>query len=192
MHHAFLHGRRAHDLASAAASRIRSSRTGLAALDGAAKIAQAAAGGVSLLRGETYLPAVIGTFGMWLVGFFLLLTSDAANPTAKGVYTLVLLGPISYLALVAFRGSNTVLKFAFTGVSLVVAALGLGFLLDSHAFAVAGGVFSLLTAPAAWYLAYERIMHGIEAERARHEDSEELELGIDRRQPAAVSSPAHR
>jgi hypothetical protein len=48
---------------------------------------------LSVFRGETFLPAVIGTFGLWLIGFYASLGSEPHH-VSEGVYTLVLLGPI--------------------------------------------------------------------------------------------------
>jgi succinate-acetate transporter protein len=58
-----------------------------------AGIGQAITAALSVFRGETFLPAVIGTFGLWLIGFYASLGSEPHH-VSEGVYTLVLLGPI--------------------------------------------------------------------------------------------------
>lgn len=132
-----------------------------------AGIGQASAAALSVLRGETFLPAVIGTFGLWLVGFYHLLGSDPHH-VSEGVYTLVLLGPIAFFGLVSFQGANNVLKYAFVTVGLAVLSLGLGFLMESHTLAVVGGLFAFACAPSVWYLSYERIVHAMALEPAPH------------------------
>jgi hypothetical protein len=71
-----------------------------------AGIAEATGGAIAIGRGDTYLGSIVGIFGLWLVGFFLLSTNPtAATPDSLGLYTLVVIGPLAYLIIpaVAFK-----------------------------------------------------------------------------------------
>jgi hypothetical protein len=70
-----------------------------------AGIAETLAGLLAIIRGTAYPGYVTSVFGIWLIGFYLLITSGAASkaftPDALAWYVLVLVVPVVILAVPA-------------------------------------------------------------------------------------------
>jgi succinate-acetate transporter protein len=94
-------------------------------------IAEALAGVLGIIRGIGYAGYVTTTFGLWLVGFYLLVTSGAENkaftPDALAWYVLVLLVPIAILAVPAVVHRNYPFAVAFVAIFALLLLLGLGY-----------------------------------------------------------------
>jgi len=94
-------------------------------------IAETLAGILGIIRGIGYPAYVITTFGIWLLGFYLLITSGAANkaftPDAIAWYSLVVIIPVAILAVPAVVHRNIPFIIAFLGLILLLLFLGLGY-----------------------------------------------------------------
>jgi succinate-acetate transporter protein len=94
-------------------------------------IAETLCGVLGLIRGQAYQGSVTCTFGIWLLGFFLLLTvganGKAFTPDAVGWYSLVLIIPVAIFAVPEFVHRNVPLIIAFTTIIVLLLLLGLGF-----------------------------------------------------------------
>jgi succinate-acetate transporter protein len=94
-------------------------------------IAEVLAGVLGIIRGIGYPGYVTTTFGIWLLGFYLLITSGAANkaftPDAIAWYSLVVIVPVVILAVPAVVHRNIPFIIAFLGLILLLLFLGLGY-----------------------------------------------------------------
>lgn len=124
-----------------------------------AAIGETIAGMWSIVRGNTYIAAILTTFGLWLFGFYMLLTQGAANglvnPQTEGIYVLLLNIPVIYLAIPAVRGRQLVLSLAFILLIAMLFFLGFGFYYESVTLETIAGAFALLAALPIFYLSYE-------------------------------------
>jgi len=96
-----------------------------------AGIAEAVAGLFGIARGIDYAAYVTTTFGIWLIGFYFLVTKGAESkeftPNALAWYVLVLLVPVVILAVPAFVHRNIPFAIAFVGLIVLLLFLGLGY-----------------------------------------------------------------
>jgi hypothetical protein len=116
-----------------------------------AGLAQTLVAGFAIVRGMSYPGWILGLFGMWLIGLFLLLTHIDTSPLAKvpagdarakaaanatiaawhansvGWYVLALLIPLVLMAVPAFVHRNVPFFIAFAGLIGLIALLGLAF-----------------------------------------------------------------
>jgi hypothetical protein len=96
-----------------------------------AGIAEVLAGILGIIRGIGYPAYVTTTFGIWLLGFYLLITSGAASkeftPDAIAWYSLVLIVPVAILAVPAFVHRNIPFTIAFVALLVLLLFLGLGY-----------------------------------------------------------------
>jgi hypothetical protein len=96
-----------------------------------AAIAEVLSGVLGIVRGIGYPAYVTSTLGIWLFGFYLLVTSGAANkeftPDALAWYTLVLIIPVAILAVPSFVHRNYPLAVAFVAILALLLLLGLGY-----------------------------------------------------------------
>jgi succinate-acetate transporter protein len=96
-----------------------------------AGIAETVCGVLAIIRGQAYQGSVASTFGIWLIGFFLLLTvgvkDKAFTPDAVGWYALILIVPVAIFAVPEFVHRNVPLMIAFTTIIVLLLLLGLGF-----------------------------------------------------------------
>lgn len=127
-----------------------------------AGVAQTLGGLWEISRAKNYLGSVLATFGIWLLGLFLLQTLGRSlgmvTPQTSAVYFLVLLVPILLLGIPAFKHAMPwPIRGAFVALFLLVLAAGLNFLLANDALRVAAGAFALLAALCIWTLAAEHI-----------------------------------
>lgn len=97
----------------------------------AGAIAEAAVGFLAVIRGFAYPGYVTATFGIWLFGFYMLITSGVANkeftPDALGWYVLVLLVPVAIMAVPAFVHRHVAFIVAFIAILVLLALLGLSY-----------------------------------------------------------------
>lgn len=96
-----------------------------------AGIAETVAGLLAVVRGIAYPGYVTMIFGIWLLGFYLLITSGAANkeftPDALAWYVLILVIPVAILAVPAFVHRNVPFMIAFVALLALLISLGLGY-----------------------------------------------------------------
>ena len=96
-----------------------------------AAIAQAVSGFIAVIRGFAYPGYVTGTLGLWLFGFYMLITSGAANkeftPDALAWYVLLAVVPVVLLAIPAFMHRNIPFMIAFVAITVLLILLGLGY-----------------------------------------------------------------
>lgn len=94
-------------------------------------IAETLGGVLGIIRGIGYPAYVTTTFGIWLLGFYLLATSGAANkeftPDALAWYSLILIVPVAILAVPAFAQRNILFMIAFLALLGLLLCLGLGY-----------------------------------------------------------------
>jgi hypothetical protein len=119
--------------ASVSAATVASAPTTVA-LDYAilvAGIAETVVGVLAVIRGIAYRGYVTTIFGIWLLGFYLLITSGAENkaftPDALAWYVLVLIVPVALLAVPSVVHRNIPFIIAFVAILVVLLLLGLGY-----------------------------------------------------------------
>jgi hypothetical protein len=96
-----------------------------------AGVAETLAGVLGLIKGIAYPAYVTTIFGIWLIGFYLLVTSGAENkaftPDALAWYVLVLIVPVAILAVPAVVHRNYPFTIAFVALLGLLVLLGLGY-----------------------------------------------------------------
>ena len=121
-----------------------------------AAIGETTAGLLSIARGDTWFAAVLTTFGAWLFGYYFFITSDpkAGLLTAKGngLFILLLLVPLAYYAIPAFKLRLTTLALVFVAIFLALACIGFGSYFAKHALETTGGWLSLIAAVLTFYV----------------------------------------
>jgi succinate-acetate transporter protein len=127
-----------------------------------AGIAEAVGGAIAIGRGDTYLGSIIGVFGLWLIGFHLL-SSDPAAATSDslGLYTLVVIGPLTYLLIPAVALRAWILTVALGLIMALFAVLGISYLDGSSTLAKLAGWLSFASAAPVWYLGGERLLENL-------------------------------
>src|SRR4029079_2613723 len=95
-----------------------------------AAIAETLVGVLAVIRGLAYRGYVTTIFGIWLLGFYLLITSGAANkaftPDALAWYVLVLVVPVALLAVPSIVHRNIPFIIACVAILVLLLLLGLG------------------------------------------------------------------
>jgi succinate-acetate transporter protein len=113
-------------------------------------IGETIAGIISVIRGDTYVGSVLTTFGLWLFGYYMFVTSDPTrhyvSGKSAGVYVLTLVIPVLYLAAPAVRARAVLLTSAFAAVLAVLLLLGYGAYYAKTDLVKAGGWAALLSA----------------------------------------------
>src|SRR5215472_15073161 len=106
-----------------------------------AGIAETVAGIIAVLKGNAYPGYVTSIFGIWLIGFYLLITSGAASkeftPDALAWYVLVLIVPVAILAVPAAIHREVAFTVAFVALIVLLLLLGLGYHNLSNALSAA-------------------------------------------------------
>jgi hypothetical protein len=96
-----------------------------------AGVAETVVGVLAVIRGIAYRGYVTTIFGIWLLGFYLLITSGAQNkeftPDALAWYVLVLIVPVALLAVPSIVHRNIPFIVAFVAILGVLLLLGLGY-----------------------------------------------------------------
>ena len=146
-----------------------------------AAIGETAAGLLSIARGDTWFAAVLTTFGAWLFGYFFLITSDPAKglitPKSNGLFILLLIVPLAYYALPAFRLRLVPLSLCFVGIALALAFLGFGSYFSKTSLGTIGGWLSLASAAITFYISSQTL-------------DESFAPAAPEPAPAAASTPA--
>jgi succinate-acetate transporter protein len=106
-----------------------------------AGIAEIVAGILAVIRGSSYPGYVTSVFGIWLIGFYLLITTGAASktftPDALAWYVLVLIVPVAILAVPAVIHREIAFTVAFVALIVLLLLLGLGYHNLSNAISAA-------------------------------------------------------
>jgi succinate-acetate transporter protein len=106
-----------------------------------AGLAEVLAGVLGVIRGNSYPGYVTTTFGIWLIGFYLLVTSGAASkeftPDALAWYVLILVVPVAILAVPAIMHREIAFTIAFAALIVLLLLLGLGYHSVNHALSAA-------------------------------------------------------
>jgi succinate-acetate transporter protein len=103
------------------------------------------AGILAVIKGSAYPGYVTSVFGIWLIGFYLLITTGAASkeftPDALAWYVLVLIVPVAIMAVPAAIHREIAFTVAFVALILLLLLLGLGYhnLNDALSGAAASG-----------------------------------------------------
>lgn len=96
-----------------------------------AAIGESICGILAVMRGLTYKGYILSIFGIWLWGFFFLITAGVASktftPDSIGWYALLLDIPAIIMAVPAFKQRNIPLSIAFVGLIILQFFLGLGY-----------------------------------------------------------------
>lgn len=96
-----------------------------------AGIAETLAGLFGIVRGVAYPSYVTATFGIWLIGFYLLVTQGAESkeftPNALAWYVLALVVPVAILAVPAIVHRNIPFVIAFIALIVLLLTLGIGY-----------------------------------------------------------------
>jgi|GEM_PF-1064561 len=128
-----------------------------------------------LAKGESYFATILTVFGMWLLGFFLLMTQGKAigvfNGMSAGWYMLSIEPPIIMLAIPAFIQRKGVLSAAFVALFLLVLALGLGFMLNSSTWLYGAGLCAFVACICIWSLMWHHVQHLIDEIKQPSESS---------------------
>ncbi len=116
-----------------------------------------------LVRGQSYLAGVLGTFGIWLVGLFLFLTSAPSQhlltPKGVGLYALLLIVPTLYLTLPPLRARMMIFTVAFVALLLLEVFFGLENILANATLARVAGVCAVVAGLSIWTTAFQLTVH---------------------------------
>ncbi len=132
-------------------------------------IGQTLGGIIAVLRKDNYLGNLLMTYGIWLIGFFLLSINSLGNTNARAWWSFMLIIPSLMLAVPAVRTRATPIILAFVFLIGLELFLGLALLnTDTAWLGKAVGWFALASAFPIYYLAYERLMKAVEPQHAPH------------------------
>ncbi|WP_182358736.1 hypothetical protein [Tomitella gaofuii] len=132
-------------------------------------IGQTLGGIIAILRKDNYLGNLLLTYGIWLIGFFLLSLNDLGSTNARAWWSFALVIPSLFLAVPAVRTRATAIILAFIFLIGLEVFLGLALLnTDVSWLGKAVGWLALASALPIYYLAYERLMRAVEPEHAPH------------------------
>lgn len=124
-----------------------------------AAIGETVAGMWAIARGNTYVAGILTTFGIWLFGFFMMRTQGEelgiVTPAAEGAYVLLLIIPVVYLGIIAFRARLGVFSVAFVALIAMLFFLGFGYYFENGVLRTIAGVLALIAAIPIFYLSYE-------------------------------------
>lgn len=124
-------------------------------------------------RGRTHLGNVMVTFGIWILGLFLLETVGGklglATPLSLSIYFLALLGPVVLMYVPVYENElDWSVHLAFVALFLLPLFTGISFLSDSQIFVWLSGLSAYIAAFAIWILAYEEIHDSMVEREAVH------------------------
>lgn len=116
-----------------------------------------------IAKGESYFASILTVFGMWLIGFFLLMTQGKAigvfNGMSAGWYMLAIEPPLVMLAIPAIVQRKGVLCAAFLALFVLVLALGLGFAQASATWMLVAGISAFAASLFIWWLMWHHVHH---------------------------------
>jgi succinate-acetate transporter protein len=126
-----------------------------------AAIGETVAGLYEIVRGQTYVASVLTTFGIWLVGCYLLLTVaigiHLVTDQSIGLFILLLHIPVAYLAVPAFVSRRIPLVAAFVFLFILLMLAGLGSYFAINVLNKVAIVFAFLSAISVWFVAFEAL-----------------------------------
>jgi succinate-acetate transporter protein len=127
-----------------------------------AGVAESIGGVWEISRGETLIGTTMATFGLWLVGLFLLETVGRilglVSPATMGTYFLVLLVPIAILAIPPFSNHmGWPIRGAFAALFLLVLFAGVEFVVGMEVLTQIAGILAWISAVFIWVLAIEEV-----------------------------------
>jgi hypothetical protein len=97
----------------------------------AGAIGESVFGILALMKGLSYPGYVLSIFGVWLLGFYFLITAGAASkeftPDALAWYAFLLIVPVVLMAVPAFAHRNIPFAIAFAAIIVLLFFLGLGY-----------------------------------------------------------------
>lgn len=150
-----------------------------------AAIGETIAGMWAIARGNTYVAGILTTFGIWLFGFYMMRTQGEelgiVTPQAEGAYTLLLIIPVVYLGIIAFRARLAVFSVAFVALIAMLVFLGIGYYFESGISRTIAGILALIAAIPIFYLSYEEAAEEGPKAPAPRNSSERQEAPISRR-----------
>jgi succinate-acetate transporter protein len=137
-----------------------------------AGVGEIVAGILYILRGQGYQASILCTFGLWLLGLYLLLTLGVENrgfaTDAVGWYAIALIIPVAFMAIPSFLHRNAAFILAFVALIGLLLFLGLGFLSanlaakppvpPSENLLRVAGILAWVAAAALWYSAARVVM----------------------------------
>jgi succinate-acetate transporter protein len=128
-----------------------------------AGVAESISGVWEISRGDTLLGTTMATFGLWLVGLFLLETMGRIlgliSPATLGTYFLVLLVPIAILAIPPFKNHMVwPIRGAFAALFLLVLFAGVEFITGIYPLGLIAGILAWISAFFIWVLAIEEVV----------------------------------
>lgn len=92
-----------------------------------AAIAQIGAGVLCLIRGSAYTGYIATTFGIWLLGFYLLATNPHADPDAVAWYLFALIVPLVLIMVPAVVHRRIAFVIAFGAIIVLLFLAGFAF-----------------------------------------------------------------
>jgi succinate-acetate transporter protein len=128
-----------------------------------AALAEFVGGLWAFLRGETYLGSIGTTFGVWLVGYYLMLTggitAELYHPYSAAVYNFALVIPVALLMIPAVKFRLHLFTAIFLFLLLLLLFLGLANTPIAAATTMArlAGLSALVTALLLWWAAWGAI-----------------------------------
>lgn len=128
-----------------------------------AGVAESIGGLWEISRGETLIGTTMATFGLWLVGLFLLETMGRllglVSPATMGTYFLVLLVPVAILAIPPFKNDlGWEIQGAFVTLFLLVLFAGAEFVVGMAILAQIAGILAWVSAFFIWTIAVEDVL----------------------------------
>jgi len=132
-----------------------------------AGIAETLAGLFEIVRGQTYIAAILTTFGLWIVGYYFLLTVGAGMHLVTnqgiGLFILLLNIPIGYFSVPALASKRLPLIAALGLIIVLLILVGLGTYFGIDVLNKIAIAFAFLSAIAVWFLAYEALQESVHA-----------------------------
>lgn len=152
-----------------------------------AALGETIAGMWAIARGNTYVAGILTTFGIWLFGFYMMRTQGEelgiVTPAAEGAYVLLLIIPVVYLGIIAFRAKLVIFSAAFAALIAMLFFLGFGYYFENGVLRTIAGILAIIAAAPIFYLSYEEA-----AEEGPQAPSPTAEEAVDRQ----VSSTSQR
>jgi succinate-acetate transporter protein len=128
-----------------------------------AGVAESIGGLWEISRGKTLIGTTMATFGLWLVGLFLLETMGRllglVSPATMGTYFLVLLIPVAILAIPPFKNHmGWPIRGAFAALFLLVLFAGAEFVVGMRTLGLIAGILAWVSAFFIWTIAVEDVL----------------------------------
>lgn len=131
-------------------------------------IGQTLGGVIAIIRRDNYLGNLLLTYGIWLIGFYLLsVDPDLGGANARGWWSFALIIPSLFLMVPAIRERSIPIVLAFVFLIALEFFLGLSLLnTDVGWLPTAVGWSAFASAFPIYFLAYERLAKAVEPTHA--------------------------